>query len=77
MKNVGHWHGHQRGHGSGRGYGYYGCGPGGRRFDREAWLRYLEEYQKDLEQEVADVAELIRRLKEKLPDEQPTETASV
>jgi hypothetical protein len=32
--------------------------------DREEWLRRLEEYQKDLEQEVADVADLIRRLKE-------------
>ena len=42
------------------------CGPGGRRRypDREEWLRSLEEYQKDLEQEVADVADLIRRLKE-------------
>ena len=32
----------------------------------------LEEYQKDLEQEVADVADLIRRLKE-----EKTETATV
>jgi hypothetical protein len=49
-----------------RGY-RHGCGPGfGRRRvpDREEWLRNLEEYQKDLEQEVADVADLIRRLKE-------------
>jgi hypothetical protein len=45
----------------------HGCGPGfGRRHmpDREEWLGHLEEYQKDLEQEVADVADLIRRLKE-------------
>jgi hypothetical protein len=45
----------------------HGCGPGSRRRrvpDREEWLRHLEEYQKDLEQEVADVADLIRRLKE-------------
>ena len=51
------------------------CGPGfgPRRYpDREEWLRALEEYQKDLEQEVADVADLIRRLKE-----ERTETASV
>ena len=44
-----------------------GCGPdfGRRRVpDREEWLRHLEEYQKDLEQEVADVADLIRRLRE-------------
>lgn len=32
--------------------------------DREAWLRWLEEYQRDLEQEVVDVADLIRRLRE-------------
>jgi hypothetical protein len=51
-----------------RRHGYrHGCGPGlGRRRvpDREEWLRHLEEYQKDLEQEVADVADLVRRLKE-------------
>jgi hypothetical protein len=49
-----------------RGY-RHGCGPGfGRRRipDHEEWLRHLEEYQRDLEQEVADVADLIRRLKE-------------
>lgn len=50
------------------------CGPGfGRRYpNREEWLRALEEYQKDLEQEVADVADLIRRLKE-----EKAETATV
>jgi hypothetical protein len=51
------------------------CGPGfrGHRYpNREDWLKALEEYQKDLEQEVADVADLVRRLKE-----QPTETATV
>ena len=45
----------------------HGCGPdfGRRRVpNREEWLNHLEEYQKDLEQEVADVADLIRRLKE-------------
>jgi hypothetical protein len=51
-----------------RRHGYrHGCGPsfGRRRVpDREEWLRHLEEYQKDLEQEVADVADLVRRLKE-------------
>lgn len=36
-------------------------------------LRSLEEYQKDLEQETADVADLIRRLKES----RPAETATV
>ena len=52
-----------------------GCGPGFRRRrfpNREEWLRELEEYQKDLEQEVADVADLIRRLRE-----EERETASV
>jgi hypothetical protein len=38
---------------------------GRRRFpNREEWLKRLEEYQRDLEQEVADVADLIRRLRE-------------
>jgi hypothetical protein len=40
-------------------------GPRGarRRLSREEWLRRLEEYQRDLEEEIADVADLIRRLK--------------
>jgi hypothetical protein len=47
----------------------HGCGPGfgprRRRVpSREEWLTSLEEYQKDLEQEVADVADLIRHLQE-------------
>jgi hypothetical protein len=56
-----HWHAH-------------GCGPGGfrRRLGREEWLARLEEYQKDLEQEIADVADLIRRLKEEKPAESVT-----
>ena len=59
-------------------YASFGCSPfwmrgaarrgagrcGGRYPTREEWLRGLEEYQKDLEQEVADIADLIRRLKE-------------
>jgi hypothetical protein len=45
----------------------------GRRFDRETMLPRLEEYQRDLEQELADVADLIRRLKE----ERPKETATI
>jgi N-acetyl-anhydromuramyl-L-alanine amidase AmpD len=45
-----------------------------RRFgSREDWLERLEEYQRDLEQELADVADIIRRLKE----EGPPQTASV
>lgn len=54
-------HPHHRRQAAGR------CRPGhrGRGYpSREEWLRALEEYQRDLEQEVADVADLIRRLKE-------------
>ena len=43
------------------------CGPGSGRHrypDREEWIRALEEHQKDLEQEVADIADVLRRLKE-------------
>jgi hypothetical protein len=45
-----------------------------RRFpSREEWLRRLEEYQRDLEQEIADVADVIRHLK----DGEPSETGTV
>jgi hypothetical protein len=57
------------GHRGRRGYGRFGR----RRFDRESMLPRLEEYQKDLEQELADVADLIKRLKES----EPRETATV
>ena len=54
-----------------------GCGPGGprrRRFpNREEWLKALEQYQRDLEQETADVADLIRRLREEQPAPEPAE----
>jgi hypothetical protein len=52
---------HRRHHRAGR-----HCGPkiGRGRFDREAWLERLERHQRDLEQETADVADLIRRLKD-------------
>lgn len=40
----------------------------------EQWLEALERHQRDLEQEAADVADLIRRLKEQ---ERPAETVSV
>ena len=50
----------------------HGCGHGGRRFPTsEELLSALEEHQKDLEQEVADVAELIRRLKQQQAEAQP------
>ena len=61
-------------HGFGR-----GCGPGfgPRRYPNgEEWLRALEEHQKDLEQEVADIADLIRRLREERKEGQG-ETATV
>jgi hypothetical protein len=40
-----------------------GRGVGGGWYNRERVLERLEEYQRDLEQEVADVSELIRRLR--------------
>ena len=47
-----------------------------RRFgNREQWLDRLEEYQRDLEQELADVADVIKRLREGGPT--PQETATV
>jgi len=49
-----------------------GCSRGRRFPDAETLLRRLEEYQRDLEQETADVADLIRRLRE-----EKTETTSV
>jgi hypothetical protein len=52
-------HGHRHGRGFGRRFG---------RFNRENFLPRLEEYQQDLEQELADVADLIRRLKEGQPE---------
>ena len=61
-----HDHGHRH-HGR-------GCGQWSRRFPKsEELLQALEEHQKDLEQEVADVAELIRRLRQ----EQAAQPANV
>jgi hypothetical protein len=37
--------------------------------NRDELLQQLEEHQRDLEQEVADVADLIRRLREERPAE--------
>ena len=57
---------HGRRHGHGR-----GCGPSGPPrgpFDRQEWLARLEEHQRDLEQETADVADLIRRLRQERPE---------
>ena len=56
-----HGHRHFRGRHGFRGH---------RRFPgREEWLRKLEEYQRDLEQEIADVADVIRHLKSDAPGE--------
>jgi hypothetical protein len=57
-------HGHRHRHG--RGSRRFG------RFDRETFVARLEEYQKDLEQELADVADLLRRLKESQAEPAPT-----
>ena len=48
-------HGHRRHH--------RGRGLGKRWYDRENVLERLESYQRDLEQELADVSDLIERLK--------------
>jgi hypothetical protein len=47
----------------GRRRGFHGMRRG-RYPSPEQWLERLEDYQRDLEQEAANVAELIRRLKE-------------
>jgi hypothetical protein len=53
--------------------GWRGGGLGQRWYERDRVLERLESYQRDLEQELADVSDLIRRLKEG----GPTETAEV
>jgi hypothetical protein len=58
-RRRGHW-GHRRG--VGRGW-----------YDRQQVLERLETYQRDLEQELADVSDLIKRLR----DGEPQETTSV
>ena len=46
---------------------------GFRRFgNREEWLDRLERYQRDLEQELADVSDLIKRLREGEPQQATT-----
>ena len=52
-------HGHRR---------FRGRGVGRRWYEPERVLERLEEYQRDLEQELADVADLIGRLKKNEPD---------
>ena len=75
-----HGYGH-RGRGHHRFEGAWGLGrtPGFKDRgapNREEWLRRLEEYQKDLEQRVADVADMIRRLKADQP-QQSADTGTV
>ena len=60
----GHRHGHHRGH------------RGGLRFqrpfpNRQELLERLEAYQRDLEQEVVDVADLIEHLRDNSPQPEP------
>ena len=58
-------HGHRR-------HGRHGF----RRFgNREEWLERLERHQRDIEQELADVSDAIKRLREGSP--MPQETATV
>ena len=55
--------------------GRCGHGFGGRRFPTsEELLKALEEHQRDLEQEVADVADLIKHLRGNDQPQQTTET---
>lgn len=57
------------------GHRHRGRPPFGRRwYSRENVLERLERYQRDLEQELADVSDLIRRLRS---GEQPQQTAQV
>ena len=68
--NPGRSGGH--GHGRGRFGRREGFGPRGRFANREEWLAHLEEYQKDLEQRIADVADIISRLRQ-----EPVDTTTV
>jgi len=43
---------------------------GARFYERERVLERLETYQRDLEQELADVSDLLRRLKDTQPESQ-------
>jgi cell division septum initiation protein DivIVA len=56
-----HGHRHRRG---------WGPRLGARFYERDNVLERLEEYRRDLEQELADVSDLLRRLKEEVPETQ-------
>jgi hypothetical protein len=58
-----------------RGFRRHGLGRGW--YDRERVLERLEDYQRDLEQELADVSDLIQRLKESESGEPEQATATV
>jgi hypothetical protein len=63
---------HRRRH---RGFRPHGLGH--RWYERERVLERLEDYQRDLEQELADVSDLISRLKESGAGEAQQATATV
>ena len=64
---------HHRHHGHGRGRIHFrGPFP-----NRQELLSRLENYQRDLEQELADVDDLIRHLRDAPADAQPQQTAQV
>ena len=54
---------------------HHGIGHGW--YDRERVLERLEEYQRDLEQELADVTELIKRLRESETPQSQTEPQTI
>jgi hypothetical protein len=54
---------------------HHGIGHGW--YDRERVLERLEEYQRDLEQELADVSDLIKRLRDSGAGETQEATATV
>jgi hypothetical protein len=54
---------------------HHGIGHGW--YDRERVLERLEEYQRDLEQELADVSDLIKRLRDSEAGETQEATATV
>ena len=51
---------------------------GRRRFgNKEDWQKRLEEYQRDLEQELADVTDILKRLREGAPAEGQPQTVRI
>ena len=68
-------HGHRH-FGPPRGFGGPGFGWRFGRFNRETMLERLEEYHRDLEQELADVSDLIKRL-QAAPEQATSETQQI